>query len=79
MLCVLCLIVLWGFSLVSSYSGVNNRFASAITIQKNASDAASDAPHLLLKGVRCLAQGGDLLFKLRDRDLHSDQALSQWV
>ena len=24
MLCVLCLIVLWGFSLVSSYSGVND-------------------------------------------------------
>ena len=30
MLCVLCLIVLWGFSLVTSYSGVIDRFVTSL-------------------------------------------------
>ena len=37
MLCVLCLIVLWGFSLVTSYSGVKDEIGGNTKIEKETS------------------------------------------
>ena len=67
MLCVLCLIVLWGFSLVTSYSGVIDTAVTAHTLQipvLRTSD--TEEAHVVTRGVR----------RSRKRPMHSRDVTS---